>query len=122
MNRFLKKLFFIVVLAHTGFAIAHAQSGSAVNNQVVIKGRITEKRTKAAMQGVSISEIDAEGRIVKGAQTDIEGNFILRMTNSKNKISASFVGYKSNSVNINGRTTINFELEAEGRDMESVVV
>lgn len=89
---------------------------------LVVHGKVTDKKTKDAMQGVSVSEMDADGRFVKGVVTDIEGNFILKVANAKNKISVSFVGYKSVAVNINGRTTINFQLELAGNEFEEVIV
>jgi len=121
MNRLLKILSLVVVLLAAGYIKSVAQTAGA-NTPIVIKGKIIDKKSKGFMQGVSVSEVDAEGRILKGAQSDIEGNFVLRITNPKNKISVSFVGYKSISVNISGRTTINFEMETEGRDMDAVTV
>ncbi|HEX6180940.1 MAG TPA: SusC/RagA family TonB-linked outer membrane protein, partial [Chitinophagaceae bacterium] len=109
-------LMVMLVSAGAGYAQTTA------SNQVVIKGRITDKKTKAPMQGVSVSEVDADGRIVKGAGTDIEGNFVIRITNPKNQLSVSFVGYKTITLSIGSRTTINFELETEGKGMEEVIV
>src|SRR5687768_11405831 len=98
----------------------HAQTPSGGH---VVRGKITDKKTKEAMQGVSVSEMDADGRFLKGAATDIEGNYILKITNPKNKISVSYVGYETTSININGRTSINIELEsAQEKDMEQVVI
>ncbi len=99
-----------------------AQTTGTAANRLVIRGKITDTRTKEAIQGASVSEIDADGRIIKGAASDIEGNYILRITNPKHQISISYVGYKTTSVNINGRSTINFQLERGGSDMQEVVV
>ena len=120
MKRLITILCFAVILVSAGY-ITQAQT-PGTGSQVVIRGKITDKKTKGAMQGVSVSEVDADGRIIKGAGTDIEGNYVLRITNTKNKISVSFVGYKSTTVNISGRTTINFEMEAGGADLDVVIV
>ncbi|MGB8193668.1 MAG: SusC/RagA family TonB-linked outer membrane protein [Chitinophagaceae bacterium] len=121
MNRFLKILCLIVVLVPAGYLVSSAQTTGAAN-QVVIRGKISDKKTKSPMQGVSVSEVDADGRIIKGAVTDIEGNYVIRITNTKNKVSVTYVGYKSSTVSISGRSSINFEMETGGADLDAVVV
>jgi TonB-linked SusC/RagA family outer membrane protein len=111
-----------MVLLVPAFYMASQAQTTGPAGQVVIRGKIIDKKTKAPMQGVSVSEVDADGRIVKGAQSDIEGNYVLRVTSTKNKVSATFVGYKSIDFNIGSRSTINFELEAGGAEMDMVVV
>lgn len=95
-----------MILATKGMQVK-AQSAAAT----VVRGKIVDRKTKDAIHGASVSEIDADGRIIKGAPTDIEGNYILRMTNASNKISVSYVGYKSFVQSLNGRSSINFQLE-----------
>ena len=41
------------------------------------------------MQGASVTEADAEGRIIKGTASDIEGNYVLRVTSLKNNFNVS---------------------------------
>jgi TonB-linked SusC/RagA family outer membrane protein len=88
----------------------------------VIKGKITDKKTKDPINGVSVTEIDADGRIIKGTATDIEGNFVLKVTNLKNRISISYIGYRTITQGFNGRTTINFQMEDGLQDMNEVIV
>ncbi len=89
--------------------------------QEVLRGRVTDKEGKP-LQGVSISELDADSRIVRGTQTDIEGYFVLKNVNTKNRISVSYIGYKSVTQRINGRTSINFSLEDSQADLGEVVI
>ncbi|MDB5193452.1 MAG: SusC/RagA family TonB-linked outer membrane protein [Segetibacter sp.] len=94
-----------------------------VASTLAIRGKIIDAKTKEAIQGASVSEIDADGRIIKGAATDIEGNYILRVTNPRHKISVSYVGYRTTTVSINGRTEVNFLLAQGGSsDLQEVVV
>ena len=122
----MKKLYgiycLLIFLLPVGCIMVQAQTSGAAGNQIVIRGKISDKKTKDAMQGVSVSEMDADGRFIKGAVTDIEGNYILKITNAKNKISVSYVGYKTASVSINGRTIIHFQMEVGGADFEEVIV
>lgn len=121
MNRILQRIC-LTIFVVTAWCIGVVAQSSYSGSLVVIRGKITDKKTKEAMQGVSVSELDADGRIIKGGSSDIEGNYVLRVTNPKNRLSVSFVGYKTNSVNINGRATINFEMESSESELEQVVV
>lgn len=122
MKKLYKIYCLLIFLLPPGCMLLQAQTGGAAGKQVVIRGKVTDKKNREAMQGVSVSEMDKDGRFVKGAVTDIEGNYILKVTNPKNRISISYVGYKSVSVNINGRTAINFQMEVGGADFEEVIV
>ncbi|MFM2361873.1 MAG: hypothetical protein RLZZ316_775, partial [Bacteroidota bacterium] len=95
--------------------------GHATTAQMLVKGKVIDKKGKP-VQGASVSEVDADGRIIKGTSTDIEGNFVLKNVNGKNKISVTNIGYRSISQNMSGRTTINFSLEDSQTDLGEVIV
>lgn len=99
------------------FGVAVAQTPDNI-----VRGKITDKRTKRPLFGVSVSEVDADGRIIKGASTDIEGNFVLRLSNPKNKLSVSFIGFRTLVQSVAGRTTLNFLLEDENSEIAGVAV
>jgi TonB-linked SusC/RagA family outer membrane protein len=87
----------------------------------IIRGKIIDKDQKP-VANATVAEIDADNRIVKGVSTDIDGNFALKISNPKNRISISYIGYKTITQSLNGKTTLNITLEQEGRQMENVVV
>lgn len=60
----------------------------------MLTGKIIEKATKIEMIGVSISEIDANNRLVNGTITNTDGEFVLSMKNENNKIRIQYVGFK----------------------------
>lgn len=99
-------------------AAQNAEGGA----KTVVKGRVIDKKKKEPIAGVSVTEVDADGRTIKGTSTDIEGNYVLKITNPKNKINVSYIGYKTISQSFNGRTTINFQLEDEAAGMDEVIV
>lgn len=106
----------------TGWLSTTAQEPVAAGN-MVIRGKITDRKSKDVIHGASVSEVDADGRIIKGAATDIEGNYVIKFTSLKNKISVSYVGYKTITQSLNGRTSINFQLEeGANSDMEEAIV
>lgn len=98
---------------------AIAQTGTT---DIVVRGKITDKASKKPIDGASVSQQDKEGRILKGTSTDVEGNFILRVTNPNDSISVTFIGYATITEAINGRTTINIALGDNAKNEEEVIV
>lgn len=90
--------------------------------KLIIRGKVTDKKDNAAIAHVSITEVDADGRVVRGVNSDIDGNYALKITNPKDKISFSYIGYKTVLEEIKGRTTINIKLESSNSDLNEVVV
>jgi TonB-linked SusC/RagA family outer membrane protein len=123
MRQFFKLLSCVFILVTACGLPGSAQSTGTADNPLIIRGKVTDKKSKEAIHGASVSEVDADGRIIKGAATDIEGNYVLKMTNSKNKLSVSYVGYKTTSQPLNGRTSISFQLEqGASSDLEEAIV
>lgn len=56
-----------------------------------------------------------------GAVTDINGAFKLTVPNETKEIVVSYVGYKTTTVNIQGKSTIDVTIEAENNMLEEVV-
>src|SRR5512133_2705948 len=91
-------------------------------NPVMIKGNVTDSMTTESMIQVNIVEIDKNGRFVSGTVTDVNGNYTLRVSNDKNLIQVSFIGYKKQTFLIHGRSAINIVLEAESQSLGEVRV
>ena len=122
MMKFIKTIFctLTVVVCFLQQSVAQAPAGTA--DKLVVKGKIVDKKTKDPIAGVSVTEIDADKRIIKGTSTDIEGNFVLRVSNPKNRINISYIGYKTIAQNLNGRSNINFQMEDETAGIDEVFV
>ncbi len=95
----------------------------APTTQITLRGKITDKKDKSPIAHVSVAEVDKDGRIVRGVTTDIEGNYALRITNTKHKISFSYIGYKTIEEDLQGKTTFNVQLEiANANSLNEVIV
>ncbi len=119
MMKFIKSI--VGVLALCVLCVLHSVA-QAPAGSTVVKGKIVDKKSKDPISGVSVTEIDADKRIIKGTSTDIEGNFVLKITNPKNKINISYIGYKTIAQNINGRSNINFQMEDETSSIDEVFI
>lgn len=58
----------------------------------------------------------------KGTTTDLEGRFSLGLEQGENSISVSFVGYKTSTIDVTGRSNIEVSLELDADVLEDVVV
>ncbi|MGN7787565.1 SusC/RagA family TonB-linked outer membrane protein [Niabella sp. 22666] len=118
MSVLVKNILRILLLLLMGAAQAMAQDDAAT----VVRGKVIDKGSRQPLEGASVSEQDKEGRIIKSTSTDVDGNFVLRVTNPTDSISVTFIGYKTFLGPIRGGTTINIQLEEDGKSQEEVVV
>ncbi|TXK44303.1 TonB-dependent receptor [Pontibacter qinzhouensis] len=119
MKRILNSILYLI-LATVYFCCgnaAHAQS-----TQAVLRGTVTDQVTKEPLIGVSVYEIDNENRTQTGVVTDINGAYALRMKNPQHKVVVSYIGYKSITLNVNNRSTINVALESNASTLGTVEI
>lgn len=70
----------------------------------------------------NVTERDGNNRIVSACQTDMMGNFSMKIKNPKNKLVVSYVGCKTKRLNIGTQTSFKIMLEAEGTALKEVTV
>ena len=91
--------------------------GVASAQNITVKGNVTDKATG---EPVSFASIQIKGTM-QGAATDLDGNFSIDAPKNGTLI-FSFVGYKTEEVEIAGRSQINVVLESEAESLDDVVV
>ena len=72
------------------------------------------------LMGATVCEMDANGRIINSAITDLNGNFTMKIKNPKDKIRFSYVGLQTVTVPIN-KTTYNLTMTSKTQIKEVVV-
>src|SRR5882762_2466862 len=88
---------------------------------VIVQGIITDADKKPVV-GVTVAEVDEDGRTIRATKTDIEGNFSLKVSNIKHKLSISHISHKTVEFAIDTRTVFNVALDASTKDLTDVVV
>jgi len=83
----------------------------------VITGKVTDEKG-AALPGVTVIQRGEK----TGTQTDASGNFSLSIKPTRNEIVVSYVGYKTETVGIGSKTTVNVSLQQSIASGEEVVV
>ena len=90
-------------------------SVSMIAQNKVITGTVSEVlgSSKEPIMGANVVLVNSQGRYVRGAVTDMNGNYNLQVpANSKNlKLKVTYIGMKPQTVNYTGQTHLNFTLE-----------
>lgn len=102
------------------FALVAATLTMSANGfaQTVIKGNVTDN-TGEPIIGASVVE---DGNANNGGVTDIDGNFTVTLKGNSKKLKISYVGMKSQVVNVSGKSVINVKLEDDATSLNDVVV
>lgn len=89
----------------------------------VIKGVVTSASDGLELLGATVAEIDKDNRIVKGVITDFNGNYVINVSNTSNRLQFSFIGHTSTTLSITqGQKVINVVLEESSRALDEVVI
>lgn len=93
------------------------ETGFAQGN-ITVSGTVTDMETGMPVPGASIV---VKNEVSKGTSTDFDGKFMIEV-NSNAILEFSYLGYKSQDVNVNNQTTINVQLTPELESLTEVVV
>lgn len=93
--------------------------GFTIQAQMQITGTVTGLEDGLSIPGVSVV---IKNNLSIGTTTDMEGKYTITVPSTAETLVFSFVGLKSQEVNINGRSVINIQMETEVLEMEQVVI
>jgi TonB-linked SusC/RagA family outer membrane protein len=113
---------FTRILLFTGILLHAACVLLAQTSTHTVRGKILDSKDNTGVIGVTVAELDKDSRVIKGAISDVEGNFVIQVSNPNNTLSFSSIGYKTQKVAIGGRAVINIKLESEVSELDEVVV
>ena len=97
------KHLFLLVLFCSLSSVAFAQKGTRIS------GTITSD-AEGPLIMVNITERDNSNRIIEACVTDFEGNFSMVVKNTSNVLEISYVGYKTQRLEIGSRTVFNVKM------------
>ncbi|WPP52254.1 SusC/RagA family TonB-linked outer membrane protein [Catalinimonas niigatensis] len=103
----------LFILAITGIFSCHELMA-----QSPVSGKVTSSEDGSPLPGVNII---VKGTTV-GTVSDIDGNYRISVPEGENILAFSFIGYISQEVEINGRSTIDLILSSDARQLSEVVV
>ncbi|RKR09788.1 iron complex outermembrane receptor protein [Flavobacterium sp. 90] len=86
--------------------------------QNTLKGTVVDKATGQPIPGVNVNVQGSPS----GASTGFDGNYQLSNVKNGNKITVSFIGYKTETIDYTGQKTLNVSLEEDNNQLKEVVV
>lgn len=89
----------------------------AYGQEITVTGNVTDE-TRAPLPGVSVV---IQGT-TSGTMTDTNGNYSITLGEAQNVLRFSFIGFKNQVVEVEGRTTLNIQMAPETMGLEEVVV
>ena len=93
---------------------------SAMQAQDITSVHGTVSDELGGLMGATVCEIDANGRIINSAVTDLNGNFTMKVKNPKDKIRFTYAGMAQQVLPIN-KTTFNIHMKSVTTIKEVVV-
>jgi len=99
-----------------------AYSWSSAQTQTIVRGKITTAEDGLGLPGATVIEMDKNNRIIKGAVSDMDGNYVIQISNPQNNIQVSFIGYEAKTLPIAGQSVINIELSESANLIEAVEI
>ena len=92
-------------------------ASALAQGRITVSGTVTDASNKQALIGAAVS---VEGTTI-GTSTDLNGKFTLQAP-SNGVLEVQYLGYTSQKIKINSRTTINISLAQDNVKVEEVVV
>ena len=108
-----KRIFKMLSLILLGIVFTGAINAQGIN----VTGKVTDAADGSALVGVTIQEKGT----TNGALTDVKGDFSLTVAPTSTLI-ISYVGYTTQEIQVNGRTTINISMVIAVEKLGDVIV
>lgn len=102
---------FMLVLVFSGFTSVNLQAQERISGVVNDVGGMP-------LPGVSVIQKGT----TRGASTDFDGNYSIELTSGVKTLVFSYLGFKTVEIPVNGKTTINVNLEEDIASLDEVVI
>ena len=106
----------ILILALCSFTGAYSQT------KTTIRGKVIDQKDKSAVIGATVVESDKENRVVNGAITDIDGNFVYQMKDPANSMKVTVIGYQTKVFKPNPLKPVVIELVSSDIELDQVTI
>ncbi|MBN1927600.1 MAG: TonB-dependent receptor [Prolixibacteraceae bacterium] len=117
ITMFMALLLFFSFTCGTVFGNEPGTISTSQQAKKVIRGNVKDAETSESLPGASVIEIGT----TNGTITDVDGNFSLSV-NPGSTIQISYVSYKTQEINVEGREVFNILMESDVMGISDVVV
>lgn len=116
MKQFVRIMHLLPILLICSFASAFAQ------DKIMVRGKVTSAQDKEELIGVLVVETNRENRTIASTVTNIDGEFILSVSDKKNKLVFTYIGFKKREITVGENKNFNIVMEESGTELGEVVV
>lgn len=116
INLFLAGIFLL------GGLLPRESSAQSGRSGALVQGTVRSAVGGETLIGVNIIEVDSKKRFLRATTTDLNGHYVIRVTNNSNNLVYSYIGFMTQSVPMEGRSTIDIQMEEEVTDIQEVVI
>src|SRR5690606_21904802 len=102
----------VAVCCYMMVSAVYGQQGSSIT------GTIVDDQANTPLPGVNVIEKGTNN----GTTTDFDGKFNLQLSSSDAVLEITYIGFKSQEISLNGRSTLQIVLEVDTQSLEEVVV
>ncbi len=114
----MKKIKITIVLVFTLICFFH----TSAQEKIIIRGRVIDKADRTTIMGANIVEFDENDRVVGGTITNINGDFILEVSNPRHMVKVRVIGYNAMDLAVSSAQGIVVELETSDVALGEVTV
>ncbi|MFW5656231.1 MAG: SusC/RagA family TonB-linked outer membrane protein [Bacteroidota bacterium] len=94
----------------------------ATAQQNILRGRIIDPVENMTVVGANVIEYDSENRVVNGAISDVNGDFVLEMRDPSHVVKISMIGYETKEITPDFSKPMRIELNPSTIEVDEVVV
>ncbi len=97
-------------------------SGMA-QSRIIVRGKVTSRGDRQPLIGVSVAEYDKNNRILNGTQTDMDGNYTLKVSGGiGTRITYTYIGFKPVSKTLGNVAVIDIALDDASHTIKEVSI
>ncbi|NLB02033.1 MAG: TonB-dependent receptor plug domain-containing protein, partial [Bacteroidales bacterium] len=117
MKTFIKNSFLLVIAFLLSTTFVYAQGSTEI-----IRGKVTSSGDNEPLISVTILEVDPSNRIISGTVSNYDGEYVLQVKSTQNKLQFKYIGFKTNEIPIGTKRGINVALDEEALDLAEAVI
>ncbi|MDR2087596.1 MAG: SusC/RagA family TonB-linked outer membrane protein [Dysgonamonadaceae bacterium] len=106
----------------SGLLLALSFTHLSAQERALIRGTVISAQDKLPLIQATIAEVNKDNRVVSSTVTNIDGNFSLHVTDTKNRLEISYLGYKRKVIPIGSNTTVKVTLEEDNQMLGEVTI
>ncbi len=109
----IKKTILLVLLL---FSLSEVYS----QTKTTIRGKVIDEKDKLTIIGATIVELGKDNRVINGAITDLDGNFVYQMKDPLNTVKISMIGYTTKVFKPNFNKVVVIELTNSATKLDQI--